>query len=422
MLSKEENELVTRVGPGTPMGEAMRRYWLPALLAEELPAPDGPPVRVRLLGEDLVAFRDSAGQLGLLGAHCPHRGASLYFGRNEECGLRCVYHGWKFDVAGNCVDMPSEPPESTFKDRIRQTAYPCAEKGGVVWAYLGPPGTEPPLVDLEWTRAPAAHLHISKTYQECNYLQGIEGGVDTVHSSFLHRLLDPSSRSNRVTERYRARAVAAKLEVLPTDYGFTYAGIRTLPDDGTQYVRVYHFVMPFHQMRAYEGYAGRPLIQGHMWMPIDDEQTWVYNWMYTRDGLALTPEEIHAEETETGRAANDLLPGFRPKRNRSNDYLIDRQAQRTTSWTGITGVNTQDLAIQESMGPIYDRSREHLGSSDQAVISTRRLLLQAARDAAAGREPLGVRGSADRVRPAEMILAEGAAWPEAMQEELLVRW
>jgi phenylpropionate dioxygenase-like ring-hydroxylating dioxygenase large terminal subunit len=422
MLSREENELITRVGPGTAMGAAFRRYWLPALLAEELPSPDCPPVRVRLLGEDLVAFRDSAGQLGLLGAHCPHRGASLFFGRNEECGLRCVYHGWKFDVSGQCVDMPSEPAESSFKQKVRTTAYPCVEKGGVIWTYMGPPAEQPPLVDLEWIRAPAGHCHVSKTYEQCNYLQGLEGGVDTAHSSFLHRMMNASTRTDRATERYRARAVAPKLEALTTDYGFTYAGIRSLPDDGTRYVRVYQFVMPFHQMRAYEGYCGRPLVQGHMWMPIDDEQAWIYNWMYVRDGSALTPEEIHAEETETGRSADDLLPGYRPKRNRDNDYLIDREAQRTTSWTGIQGVNTQDIAIQESMGPIYDRTQEHLGSSDLAVITTRRLLLQAARDAAAGREPLGVRGSGHTVRPAEMILPESVPWPEAMKEELLVRW
>ncbi len=422
MLSKEENELVTRVGPGTPMGAALRRYWLPALLAEELAEPDGPPVRVRLLGEDLVAFRDSLGRIGLLDAYCPHRGASLFFGRNEECGLRCVYHGWKLDVAGNCVDLPNEPPESTYKDRIHHTAYPCVEKGGVIWAYLGPAASQPPLTDLEWMRAPDGHRHVSKTYEACNYLQGIEGGVDTAHSSFLHRLMSPSQRAARETERYRARALAPKLEVVPTDYGFSYAGIRRLPDDGTRYVRVYHFVMPFHQMRAYEGYAGRPLIQGHMWVPIDDVQTWVYNWTYARDGAALTPAEIEAEETETGRSPADLLPGYRLRRNLSNDYLIDRQAQRTSSWTGIQGVNTQDMAVQESMGPIVDRSREHLTASDLAVITTRRLLLQAARDVAAGREPLGVRGGAHAVRPAEMILPDDVPWAEAMREELLVRW
>src|SRR5579885_1952307 len=176
MLSQEENELITRVGPGTPMGAALRRYWLPALLVEELPAPDCPPVRVRLLGEDLVAFRDSMGQLGLLGAHCPHRGASLFFGRNEECGLRCVYHGWKFDVAGACVDMPSEPEESTFKERVRATAYPCVERGGVVWTYMGPPALQPPLPELEWALLPEPQRYASKRLQECNWLQAMEGG------------------------------------------------------------------------------------------------------------------------------------------------------------------------------------------------------------------------------------------------------
>src|SRR5712692_2506385 len=169
MLTREENELVTRVGPGTPMGQALRCYWLPALLAEEISAPDCPPVRVRLLGEDLVAFRDTEGPGGLLGAHCPHRGASLFFGRNEECGLRCVYHGWKYDVAGRCVDMPSEPEESTFKDRVQITAYPCAERGGVIWTYMGPPDRQPALPELEWALLPERQRYVSKRLQECNW-------------------------------------------------------------------------------------------------------------------------------------------------------------------------------------------------------------------------------------------------------------
>jgi phthalate 4,5-dioxygenase len=421
MLSHEENELVTRVGPGTPMGAAMRRYWLPALLADELPEVDGAPVRVRLLGEDLVAFRDSGGRVGLVGEYCPHRGASLYYGRNEEGGLRCVYHGWKYGADGRCVDMPSEPPESSFKDRVRHTTYPCEEAGGVVWAYLGPPARRPPLLSLEWMRAPEGHRHVSKSLQECNYLQGIEGGVDTSHGSFLHRRFDTASLT-RATDRIRFRVGVAKLEVRPTEYGFTYAGIRTLPDRGEQYVRAYQFILPFHQMRAYEGYVGRPVIQGHMWVPIDDEHTWVYNWMYAKDGTALSAKEILAEQTETGRSADDLLPGYRPKRNRSNDYLIDRQAQRTESYTGIRGINTQDMAIQESMGPIVDRSAEHLGSSDTAVIATRRLLLGVARDVAAGREPPGLDGSSYGVRAAEGVLPPGAAWHEAMRDELAARW
>jgi phenylpropionate dioxygenase-like ring-hydroxylating dioxygenase large terminal subunit len=332
-----------------------------------------------------------------------------------------VYHGWQLDRAGRCLDMPSEPPESTFKDRVQHTAYPCEEAGDVVWAYLGPPDKRPPLPSLEWMRAPTGHRHISKTHQECNYLQGIEGGVDSAHGSFLHRRFD-TAQLTRDTDRIRFRVGVAQIEVLPTAYGFAYAGIRRLPDDGTQYVRAYQFILPFHQMRAYEGYVGRPVIQGHMWVPLDDEQTWVYNWMYAKDGTALLPEEVLAEQVETGRSADDLLPGYRPKRNRSNDYLMDRQAQRTESYTGIRGINTQDMAIQESMGPVADRSAEHLGSSDRAVIATRRLLLQVARDVAAGREPPGLDGSSHGVRAAEAILPPDATWHEAMRAELTARW
>src|SRR4051812_48343048 len=179
MLSKEENELVCRVGPGTPMGNLMREYWLPAMLSSELPNPDSDPVRVMLLGERLIAFRDSDGKVGLLGDHCPHRGASLFFGRNEECGLRCVYHGWKFDVSGNCVDMPNEPPESNFKHKIQHTAYPCQDRGGIVWAYMGPRSTPPPLPELEPNMLEPERIVVQAIQRECNWLQGLEGEIDT---------------------------------------------------------------------------------------------------------------------------------------------------------------------------------------------------------------------------------------------------
>src|ERR671929_426924 len=181
MLSQQDNELVCRVGPGTPMGELMRQYWVPAMLSSELPSPDASPVRVLLLGEKLIAFRDSNGQVGLLDNNCPHRGASLFFGRNEQCGLRCVYHGWKFDVAGHCVDMPNEPPESNFKDKVRAIAYRCVERNGVIWTYLGPLETPPPLPDLEWNLVPENQRYISKRYQECNWAQALEGGIDSSH-------------------------------------------------------------------------------------------------------------------------------------------------------------------------------------------------------------------------------------------------
>jgi phthalate 4,5-dioxygenase len=191
MLKRQDNELITRVGPGTPMGNTMRRYWIPALLSSELPHADSDPLRVRLLGEDLVAFRDTNGNVGLIQNNCPHRGASLFFGRNEEAGIRCVYHGWKFDLTGQCIDMPNEPAESDFKTKVKATAYPIAEKAGVVWTYMGPLDKQPPLPDYEWMRAPDGWMHCSKTFENCNYLQSMEGGLDTSHSSFLHRNLDP---------------------------------------------------------------------------------------------------------------------------------------------------------------------------------------------------------------------------------------
>jgi phenylpropionate dioxygenase-like ring-hydroxylating dioxygenase large terminal subunit len=423
MLSKENNERICRTDRGTPMGEAMRRYWMPALLIEELPEPDSNPVRVRLLGEDLIAFRTTDGKVGLIGDHCPHRGASLFFGRNEEGGLRCVYHGWKFDTAGACVDMPNEPPESNFKDKIHHVAYPTVEMAGTVWAYMGPQDNVPPVPTLEFMRLPGRRVFMSKTWEHCNYLQAIEGGIDTSHSSFLHRTWDPKGLKGMQAGGYRARSTAPKLEVVKTDYGYRYAGIRHLKEERQNYVRVYQFVMPFYQMRSYEGFLpGRPTVQGHMWVPIDDEHCWVYNWMYTRGGEELTDEEIHMEEEAFGRGPADLLPGYRPKQNAANDYLIDRQAQKTLSFTGIPGVNTQDMAMQESMGPIYDRTQEHLGTADLAVITTRQLLLQACKDVEEGRDPLGSRAETLDVRPAEMVTPEDVHWYDAMKEELVAKF
>jgi len=229
MLSREENELLTRTGPGTAMGEVMRRYWIPALLAREIAEPDGPPVRVRLLGEDLVAFRDSDGRIGLLDEYCPHRRASLWFGRNEECGLRCVYHGWKFAVDGSCVDQMNEPEENQFKHKVRLTAYPTYELSGLVWAYMGPPEKIPPLPKFAWTQAPETHRHVSKVIQDCNWLQGLEGGLDTSHAPILHRLLkDNAGRGGIKPSNPYVRACAPRLVVDITDYGYQYTGIRRL--------------------------------------------------------------------------------------------------------------------------------------------------------------------------------------------------
>ena len=423
MLTSADNELVTRVGPGTPMGDVMRRYWMPALLAEELPEPDGAPVRVRLLGEDLIAYRDSQGRIGLVAQNCPHRGASLFFGRNEESGLRCVYHGWKFDVTGQCLDMPNEPPESNFKHKIRVAAYPCVEKGGVIWTYMGPAGRRPPLPNYEWMRlADQGRGYISKTYEDCNYLQGIEGGVDSSHSSFLHRSFDRVDKELGIVS-YRSRATAPRLEILYTDYGYTYASIRNLADENVNFIRVYQFIMPFQQQRA--GGIGRStlhrdVVQGHIWVPIDDKSMYIYNLIYPKDGEPLSREHFDQEETNAGRGPDDLIPGsYKLKRNSSNDWMIDREMQRTVNYTGIKGVNTQDMAIQETMGAVYDRTREHLGSADLAVIATRRLLLQAIKDVQSGKDPIGVNGEADAVRPAEEVLPVDVRWPDYFKRELV---
>jgi phenylpropionate dioxygenase-like ring-hydroxylating dioxygenase large terminal subunit len=422
MLSTADNERVTRVGAGTPMGNLMRRYWIPAALSEELPESDGAPVRVRLLGEKLVAFRDSDGAVGLLEDACPHRLAPMFFGRNEECGLRCVYHGWKFDRHGRCTDMPSEPADSLFKTKVTIKAYPTHEAGGVVWTYMGPADRMPPPPDYEWVRAPATHRYVSKTFEACNYLQAMEGGLDTAHSSFVHNERIGSH------EWIRSRDGAPRIDVDKTDYGYTYTSTRSI-DDQTDYVRVYHYVMPFMQLRGaiqsfFGGRAEVPKIDGHMWVPIDDETTYVYNFMcaYDRDAV-ITPEYVESFETLLGRGKDDVLSGYKLKRNPSNDYLIDREMQRTKTYSGITGINTQDFALQEGMGPIVDRSKEHLGTSDRAIIAMRQLLLEATHDAEAGRAPKGTDPQAYRhVRAYDDFVPHGAEWRTQFAGELVAKW
>ena len=422
MLKPEDNERITRVGAGTPMGELMRRYWQPALLTHEIGGPDSAPVRVKLLGEDLIAFRDTDGKIGLVDAFCPHRRAPMFFGRNEDCGLRCVYHGWKFDRDGTCVDMPSEPPDSLFKTKVTIAAYPTWEGGGMIWTYMGPAEAMPPPPDYELVRAPETHRYTSKTYEDCNWLQALEGGLDTSHSSFLHNL------GIRDKGFLRSKDTAPRLEVEKTDYGYTYAGIRQVGDE--QYVRAYHYIMPAQQMRGrVSGRKGGiepvPTINGHVWVAIDDYTTWVYNWMYSYDpAIPITPAYAVEFETKYGRGPGDLIPGTnRLKRNKHNDYLIDRQLQKTQTFTGIEGINTQDMALQEGMGAIVDRSKEHLGTSDRAIIVMRQLLFEAL-DACAAGTP--IRGTDPvtygRVRAVDLMIPPVANWREQIKAELVARF
>ncbi|HLG71742.1 MAG TPA: Rieske 2Fe-2S domain-containing protein [Chloroflexota bacterium] len=418
MLTREENELITRVGPGTPMGDVLRRYWMPALLARDIPEPDCPPVRVKLLGEELVAFRDTDGHVGLLEEYCPHRLASMFLGRNEECGLRCVYHGWKFDVEGTCVDMPNEPATSRFKEKVRMQSHPTVELGGVVGAYLGPVGKRPRPPAMEWLRGGDDQHFVSKTWEYCNWFQAMEGGIDTCHSSFLHNN-DLSRRGLRQID------TAPQLEVERTPYGYRYSSTRDLGERG-DYVRVYQFIAPFQQFRGHRLHieSGEdeviPTVRGHMWVPMDDENTMIYNWMSAADpAKPLTPEFVTRQETQAGRGPTGEVGEVR-RRTRENDWLIDRQVQRTQTYTGIEGVNSQDLAVQESMGRIVDRSREHLGTTDKAIIATRRILLDAIKEVANGGDPPGVDPDSYRnVRATDTIVPKELPWQEATRDLLV---
>jgi phthalate 4,5-dioxygenase len=402
MLSLEENELLTRVGAATPMGEFMRRFWLPVLLARELPEADCDPVRVQILGERLVAFRDSTGNLALVAENCPHRGASLFFGRNEEGGIRCVYHGWKFSVDGACLDMPNEPAESDFRTKVRATAYPCQEYGGLIWAYMGPSDKLGELPQLEWAMVPDNHLHISKWLLEANYLQGMEGEVDTTHISFLHtnfkRTEDFDSVDQRRVGNWRADT-APRLMLKETDYGFVYGGRRKYEEAHGFHWRLTHWLMPTFSMIP----GTRWPIGGRCWIPMDDKRTWVFNYWYNAD-RPLSPED-HAW-MDAGVLTPPMVDPktFVNVRNKSNNYLLDRQAQRSLNFTGIFGGGTQDQAMTEGMGPIYDRRKEHLGTADTAVIAARRILLRNVRRLREGIEPYPPQhGDIYRVRALDVV-------------------
>ncbi len=277
MLSREDNELLCKVGRGTPMGTLLREYWIPALMSSELPEPDGPPVRVRLLGENLIAFRTTSGKIGLIQNHCPHRGASLFFGRNEEEGLRCVYHGWKYSCEGHCVDMPNEPAESNFKSKVRATAYPCVERNGVIWTYMGPRETPPPLPDIEPNMLPAGEYAVQKVLRECNWIQGLEGDIDTSHLGFLHLgAVKPEHTSRARFDYYTVADRAPKYEVVDTEFGTSYGAYRPAEAD-SYYWRIAHFLFPFFTMIP-TGILGMQMLV-RAWVPVDDDH--MMFWSFT---------------------------------------------------------------------------------------------------------------------------------------------
>ena len=421
MLKPEDNKLLTRVGPGTTMGELLRRFWLPALMEEEVRENDGAPVRLRLLGEDLMAFRDTEGRLGVLDAYCPHRRAHLYFGRNEECGIRCVYHGWKFDVTGQCLDMPSEPSETNFKDRVKTKSYSTAARGGIVWVYMGPDQFKPELPDFEWARLSKSRCEITKRSQQCNWAQAVEGGIDSSHISYLHRNLADliPSKSGTGHRSYTSRDRSPKFTIKETDYGLLIGASRNATKESF-YWRITQFLSPFWTMippilGEEVNDSSQDTYAGHAFVPIDDENTWTWSFNCNphRDFNEKEQALFHPRTGLWG----PIDDSYRPVWNKENDYGLDREMQKNVNYTGIKGIPNQDVAVQESMGPIADRSQEMLGTSDKAIIAYRQLLIDMAKDLQNGQEPkASSHGGYYNVRSASVLLKKdvpfdkGAAW------------
>jgi len=421
-VTEAENQFLCRVGSGTPMGNLMRQYWIPVLQSTDLPEKDGAPLRVRLLCENLVAFRNTDGQIGLIDHVCPHRCASLFFGRNEESGLRCLYHGWKFDVKGWCVDIPNEPPGSKFNEQIRVTAYPCVEKNGIVWTYMGPNrDNPPPLPELGWAMVEPTRRGALRYQRACNWLQAMEGDFDSSHLSFLHLAFDPKLQGTAENKQagidyYRNIARMDQqplLDVQETDVGVMY-GARRNSDDGKFYWRVTQFMLPFYT--SVPGFGGKN--RDKAWVPLDDEHTlvWEPHWSSTRE---LTEEEQ--------KGWRDRVPpsGFLPDTggwlgrarfaaNAGNDYLLDRERQKKFNFSGMENVTPiQDGAMQESMGAVCDRTREHLGASDAAIVRMRRRLFNAAGELEKNKIPPGVQNPAlYHNHGDQMLLTAADSWVE----------
>ena len=421
MLTPEDNELLCRITRSKPMGQMVRRYWMPALLSDEIEC-DSQPVRVRLMGENLVAFRDSNGDVGLIQELCPHRGASLFLARNEECGLRCLYHGWKFDVSGKILDMPTENNNEAIIDRIHATAYPVQEIGGIIWAYMGPKGDEPPPINFEFTKYPDSHLVHTKMHIQCNWVQCLEGVLDSAHANYLHSdTFKPTA--NSLSSDYRGDSLVVdrpsgdgqpRFEIENTSYGFRYAAIRRAMTEEVDksYVRVTLFVAPFYGLFA--GQKNWGALQA--FVPIDDENTMLY---FVRYNLK---QPVDDKERERQIAWSGLIPGvdidqnFHMMRNRENNWLQDRAAMEAgQSASGLRGVQVEDAVIQESMGPIYDRSKEHLGATDIAVVRMRSLLLRSVRGfVREEKTPLGLNKKIpyERLRGEEAIISRETTWQE----------
>ncbi len=424
MLSAEENETLTQTGAATPMGQYFRRFWQPVALSEELAEPDGPPLRVTIMDEELVAFRDTEGRIGLIDKLCPHRAADMFYGRNEECGLRCVYHGWKFDVTGKAVDLPNVPPGVRHHETVRIKAYPTREYGGIVWAYLGPAGdgeaAMPEVPQLEYGQVPETHRYVTKQFVECNWAQLMEGDLDTSHFSFLH-MPAPSVESNENPDapaderrlRWIRNDPMPKFSLLEHEVGFVIGGMRA-GDPNESYWRITQYMLPAHGTGPStfpgETYFGFTLV------PVTDIACWIYCYAWNPERPI---EGAEREKLEKGHGIIAKVDSdYMPLQNRANDYGIDRDLQKNVSYTGVPGLAEQDLMIQQSQGLIADRTREVLTATDAAVVRFRRIVLDGAEALAKeGKEPIAPRHhDCYQTRPGSWIAAEGIPFEDVLLE------
>jgi phthalate 4,5-dioxygenase len=428
-FTREENEQLTRVGPGTLMGNLFRQYWIPVLTSELLNEPGGMPRRIRLLGEDLVLFRTRRGQLGLVGAYCAHRLAPLFFGRIEEDGIRCPYHGWKYGIDGACLEMPNVPPEQEFKEDICHPGYACVEQSGIIWTYMGSAKELPPLPEFEFLMVPEEQRLTRLFRSDCNYLQAMEGGIDPTHPVWLHSPYDLKddavAQAHQPTQHIVANKTGARtplaVEIADTPGGFMYGAMRPMPD-GQGLWRINQFIMPFYTMPP-----GGDQRLARAWVPIDDEHClkWEFNWYPTRAVMESTTERGRSVIEEEAYAPPSSEPyGFIiPKANKRNDYLVNWDLHKSRRM-GVAGVNLQDLCVTENEGPraIMDRTRENLCSGDRTIIKARFMLLRSARELRErGKTPAGARdGSVYRVRGAAKVVPQSIPWIDGAREDVTV--
>ncbi|HEX2928519.1 MAG TPA: Rieske 2Fe-2S domain-containing protein [Candidatus Binatia bacterium] len=429
-FTREENEWLTRVGPGTLMGNLFRQYWIPVTPAADIMEPGSKPIRVKLLGEDLVLFRALNGQIGMIGAFCAHRLAPLFFGRVEQDGLRCPYHGWKFAPDGKCLEMPNIPAEQQFTDEIHHPGYPAVERGGIIWTYMGPAKQAPSVPDLEFLRVSDSDRNYRLFYQECNYLQVLEGGIDPTHVMWLHSPYDLSDEELTVKQQPAQHLVANRsgartpldIEIADTAGGFTY-GAKRPAGDGKTLWRVNQFIMPFYTMPP-----GGDQKQARAYIPVDDESCikWQIKWYPSQSIKESSKESLRAPFAEEAYdpPTNSVPFGhIRTKAKRSNDYLMNWDVHKAKRF-GIAGVNLQDVCVTENEGPtpILDRTKENLCPGDLSVIKARRMLLDAAHALRqSGAIPIGARDpSVYRVRGCSAVVSNDVDWVEGVREAVSV--